>query len=273
MRRRGCGVAATAGFTLIEVLISISLFALVAGICYAAFHLGIRAVAKGEGAVVTAQRLRVATDVLIRQVKSAAAAPACVDGDTYPYFEGSPTKMSFVTDAGQLLGGGRSFVTYGIGSDAQCAALHATSPCLVLDETSEVDCATLGGKGTAATERASAAILDGFRSLALEYCSLEESEDHCNWKSTWSYVDEETLPPAVRITIEGLPGMDEDVFGQEIPIMTAQFAEPDELTEPQECDQLEGGSQTGTGSSSKTPGQTGGKGDEADDEGDGGENE
>jgi prepilin-type N-terminal cleavage/methylation domain-containing protein len=269
MTRSRCGASGRAGFTLIEILISISLFALVAGICYAAFHLGIRAVAKGEGAVVTAQRLRVATDVLIRQVKSAAAAPACVDGDTYPYFEGSPTKMSFVTDAGQLLGGGRAFVTYAIGPDAQCAALHATSPCLILDETSEVDCATLGGKGAAATVRASAAIIDGFRSLGLQYCSLEESEDHCVWKSTWSYVDEEALPPAVRITIEGLPGMDEDVFGQEIPIMTAQFTEPDELTEPQECDQLEGESQTTgqAGSSSRTLGQTTGKkGDEDDDD-------
>src|SRR6185503_594589 len=37
-----------AGFTLIEVLISITLLALISGICYAAFHLGIRAVAKGE---------------------------------------------------------------------------------------------------------------------------------------------------------------------------------------------------------------------------------
>ena len=46
-----------AGFTLIEVMISITLLALVAGICYAAFNLVIRAVGNVEMAVVTLQEL------------------------------------------------------------------------------------------------------------------------------------------------------------------------------------------------------------------------
>ena len=76
MTRRSAVARHRAGFTLIEVMISITLLALVAGICYAAFYLGVRAVGKGEMAVVTAQRLRAATDVLIHQVKSALASPA-----------------------------------------------------------------------------------------------------------------------------------------------------------------------------------------------------
>jgi prepilin-type N-terminal cleavage/methylation domain-containing protein len=111
MTRRSAASHPSAGFTLIEVLISITLLALVAGICYAAFHLGIRAVGKGEMAVVPAQRLRAATDVLIHQVKSAVASPALIDGDTYPYFYGDKTSMSFVTEAGQLGGGGRAGVS------------------------------------------------------------------------------------------------------------------------------------------------------------------
>ena len=73
MTRREASRRHVSGFTMIEVMISITLLALIAGICYAAFHLGIRAVGKGEMAVVTAQRLRAATDVMIRQVKSAVA--------------------------------------------------------------------------------------------------------------------------------------------------------------------------------------------------------
>ena len=40
-----------------------TLLAMVTAIFYAAFHLGIRAVEKGQKAVVTAQRLRAANDV------------------------------------------------------------------------------------------------------------------------------------------------------------------------------------------------------------------
>ena len=75
--------------------------ALIAAICYGAFHLGIRAVERGEMAVVTAQRLRVASDVLIRQVKSTVAYPACnEEEEVYPYFFGTATSMTFITAAG-----------------------------------------------------------------------------------------------------------------------------------------------------------------------------
>ena len=94
------------GFTLLELILAMSALALIATICYAAFHLGIRAVERGEVAVVTAQRLRVASDVLIRQVKSTVAYPVCnTEEELYPYFVGTATSMSFITAAG-LEGGG-----------------------------------------------------------------------------------------------------------------------------------------------------------------------
>ena len=70
---RGAGRPPTtgpAGFTLLEVVIAMTALALVTVICYGAFYLGIRAMERGEVAVVAAQRLRVATDVIIRQIKS-----------------------------------------------------------------------------------------------------------------------------------------------------------------------------------------------------------
>jgi prepilin-type N-terminal cleavage/methylation domain-containing protein len=158
MTRRSTGTQRSAGFTLIEVMISITLLALVAGICYAAFHLGIRAVGKGEMAVVTSQRLRAATDVLIHQVKSAVASPALIDGDTYPYFYGDQTSMSFVTEAGQLGGGGRARVTYKYVADP---------PQLVLEESTYFDAETLGGALPESDEARSATILDGFKTRIL----------------------------------------------------------------------------------------------------------
>jgi general secretion pathway protein J len=239
-----------AGFTLLEVIISMTLLALIVGICYAAFHLGIRAVEKGEVAVVTAQRLRVATDVLIRQVKSTAAHPALIDGDTYPYFYGSPTTMSLVTDAGQLSGGGRARVTYRFETDP---------PRLVLEESPYFDAESLGRGTPDATQARSAVILDGFRSMSFQYLLDDGSE--AEWHNSWDFTENEVLPAAVRILIEGLPGLEEDVWGQEIPIMTAAYGESagelGDEGELQDCDNLE---TAGTATDGKqTPGASGGK--------------
>src|SRR5947199_9502290 len=85
------------GFTLLELVLAMSALAMIVAICYGAFHLGIRAVESGERAVVTAQRLRVATDVLIRQVKSAVPYPARNRDDVvYPYFVGTATSPPFM---------------------------------------------------------------------------------------------------------------------------------------------------------------------------------
>ena len=61
------------GFTLVEVVIAMTTLALVVAICYGAFHLGIRAVERGEVAVVAAQR---AAEVVARRpAGSQTAAP------------------------------------------------------------------------------------------------------------------------------------------------------------------------------------------------------
>ena len=245
-RRRG-------GFTLLELVIAMTLLALISTICYAAFHLGIRAVEKGEVAVVTAQRLRVAMDVLIRQVKSTAVQPALYEGDAYPYFEGSPDSMSFVTDAGQLSGGGRARVVYRIEGDP---------PKLVLEESPFFDPTSLGERTPDASEARSAVVLDGFRSMSFAFL-LDDGGD-VEWKSHWDYREWEILPAAVRIMFDGLPGLDEDVFGQEIPILAAAYGESggsldnDDDGGVQDCESL-GVSGTGTGVSpgQATPGRPG----------------
>ena len=268
MRRPAAAPRRSAGFTMIEVMISVTLLALVAGICYAAFHLGIRAVAKGEMAVVTAQRLRAATDVLIHQVKSAVASPMCVDGDTYPFFHGTATSMTFVTEAGQLGGGGRAHVTYSFVSDP---------PQLVLEESTSFDCETLGGARPEADEARRAVALDGFRTMSFEFLDGTDSLD-CpgNWCSSWNPLEAETIPAAVRIKVEGLFGLDEDVWGQEIPLMAvaATYAdaagEVGDHTEPQDCESLEVAAPGGAGGtgSGKGGARTADDEDEPDDPGD-----
>jgi prepilin-type N-terminal cleavage/methylation domain-containing protein len=220
------------GFTLLEVLIAMSLLALVAGICYAAFHLGTRAVVKGEEAVVTAQRLRVATDVLIRQVKSMVPQGAVgQDGDrttTYSFFSGTTSSMEFVTEAGQLSGGGRARVRYEVDQDP---------PRLVLTETPYFDAVSLS-KGID-PEAQSATVLDGFRTLTFEFFWLEDVSEP-ERSSSHNYEDHEVLPQAVIVHIAGVNGLDEDVE-QWIPVMSAGRGDAEaEPLEDQDCETFDG---------------------------------
>jgi general secretion pathway protein J len=239
------------GFTLLEVIVSMTILALVTGICYAAFHLGIRAVTKGEVAVVTAQRLRVATDVMIRQVKSASGSGAKLEDDYYPFFfVGTPDTMSFVTEAGQLSGGGPSWVKYRITSDP---------PQIVLEECPCFDAESLA-KDLCYCDTLSAVVLDGFRQARFEFNDPSGEDGECGkdgWCKSWDYVEMEMLPLAVRLSVSGLPGLQQDDWGQEIPLMAATYG--DELPEPpRDCEGFEqtGTGSSGTGAGSSTPGKS-----------------
>lgn len=251
-----------AGFTLLEVVLAMTALALVSAICYAAFHLAIRAMERGEVAVVVAQRLRVASDVLIRQIKSTVPYPARnKDLEVYPYFVGSETSMAFITTAGLQGGGGLNRVVYQVMDDPMRLVLVESpffSPDLLGEETIE-------SRGEQQT-----VLLDGFRSLKFEYCLYDGGEPNCEWRSQWDGHEEEMLPIAVRILVDGLPGLEVDTWGQEIPIMATSYGDStgevsDEDLAERGDDFGDDGSGDGTaGSSSRSGGGGGDMGDEDD---------
>jgi hypothetical protein len=188
---------------------------MVIGICYGAFHLGVRAVERGEVAVVNAQRLRVAADVLIRQIKS--TVPYVTrnrDEDVYPYFFGSATSMAFVTAAGMEGGGGLVRVVYQVMDEP---------PRLVMSESAFFSPDRLGRDPVDKPGERSAVLLEGFRALKFEYMLSDGVETE--WRSEWNGHDEEALPAAVRVMIDGIPGLEVERWGQEIPVMTCHYGD------------------------------------------------
>jgi type II secretory pathway pseudopilin PulG len=251
MTRRRCERA----FTLLELVLAMSLLVLVSAVCYAAFHLGIRAVAKGEVAVVMAQRLRVASDVLIRQIKSTVAYPARNrDLDVYPYFVGTATSMTFITAAGQLGGGGLTRIVYQVMDNP---------PRLVMSESKIFSPDSLGSEDVAPVDAQSAVLLDGFRNLKFEYL-LNDGAD-LEWRPVWDGHEEEILPSAVRVTVEGMPGLETDIWGQEIPIMTTNYGDSvgevgdEDLQEPsdEQLDEEGGDGQDGSDAGIGDPAELG----------------
>ena len=223
------------GFTLLEVVLAMASLALVSSICYSAFYLGIRSVEKGERAVVTAQRLRVASDILIRQVKSAVPYPARnADGDVFPYFIGTARSVSFVTAAGQLNGGGMARIVYHL----------EDGPRLILEESSKFSPDSLGTDAIDASGERSAVVIEGFDSAEFQYLPPDDfDEGHNSWTSIWGNAKdaefEDVLPRAIRITLKGLRGLDTDTWVQEIPIMATNYgdnageADEDDIGQPE----------------------------------------
>jgi prepilin-type N-terminal cleavage/methylation domain-containing protein len=258
MSKRG----ARGGFTLLEVVLAMTAMALVAAITYGVFHLGIRAVERGEIAVVTAQRLRATSDVFIRQVKSAVAYPARnEDDEVYPYFFGSPTTMTFVTAAGLVGGGSLARVSYRIESDP---------PRLVLAESPFFSPDTLGRDSFDPVGEREAVLLDGFGRAEFRYL-LFDGADY-EWRRAWDAREEELLPVAVGVTIEGLPGSDAGTWGQEVPLMAATYSETSgEVDEDDIAERLHGLELMGRGGGGSAAGDENAGGDDVEPDGEDGE--
>jgi hypothetical protein len=166
-------------------------------------------------AVVTAQRLRAASDVLIRQIKSAVVYPARNrEEDIYPYFVGTATSMTFITAAGLNGGGALTRVIYQVVDEP---------PRLILQESKFFTPDALGRDPIDKPGEMQAPLLDGFRTLRFEYM-MNDGVD-TEWLSEWSGQDEEALPGAVRVIVQGMAGMEVDTWGQEIPVMVALYGD------------------------------------------------
>lgn len=216
----GCGTAPS-GFTLLEVVISLVIFSFITLMVYGAFFVGHRAVLKGEREADINQRMRVADDILGRQVRSTVFYFARHEDETFPYFIGRPDGMSFVSASPQGHGGtGLTVVTY-----------HANQSELVLEERAGFTPEDLN-KPPADAHVDRAVLLSGLSSIRFEYLTHEEGGGE--WQPNWDAREEDTLPAAVRVSVEGL-----EFFGhpwvREIPLMTISygwgnedFQEPDD---------------------------------------------
>ena len=205
------------GFTLLELMLAMAALALVTGICYGAFHLAVRAMERGEMAVVTAQRLRATSDVL-RQIRSAMYhLDRNSDGETFPYFRGTATSLTFDTSMQLQGGGGVSRVTYQLLENP--TRLVLTESAVPSRSGSHRGRRRRGGNDEQLAFQRSTVLLEGFQTLRFRYIDVT-GEEHASWDPNPDLADfdQEGLPLAVRLEIEGVPGVETGRWGQEIPV-------------------------------------------------------
>jgi prepilin-type N-terminal cleavage/methylation domain-containing protein len=209
------GASPAPGFTLLEMVLSLAIVGLIVALVSAGLDLAGTAIGGGERAAEQNQRIRLAADIMMREIKSAVLYPARDEDYEYPFFRGARRDLAFVTAAAQSGGGGLALVTYRVQGDP---------PQLVLSETSVLSRDVLGGQGELGQlPGEEAVLLEGFTDLYFEYLMNDGVENE--WFESWSGKEEEELPAAVRVVVEGMAGLGGGRWSQQIPLMIASFGE------------------------------------------------
>jgi prepilin-type N-terminal cleavage/methylation domain-containing protein len=208
--------ASQRGFTLLELMISMALLAVMMAMTYSAFSTAMSAVPRGEDAADRAGRLRIATSMLTRQVRSIVNYPAFTeDEEVHPYFStdlkdypGAIARFSFITSSPQLNGGeGLAWVTYWTDGSTLWMAERAVFSVAAVS-------------GDAPEPEAKTVLFSGLKGVSFQYLRLEGGDSE--WLSSWDALDEQALPGAIRVTLDGV-GTGGSYWIQEIPIMTVVY--------------------------------------------------
>jgi len=183
-------VRRAAGFTLLEVIISLTITSLIAVMAYGALRLGARATQRGEEKKDEDQRTRALLSLVRRQLKSAYAYPLTDQGDSFVYFFGDRESLTFISSASWPDAGGFEKIAYGLREDNGDKELwiRASSPVLPAD--------LLEDREGIFVEETMA--LAGIEEISWEY--LWRLGNNTEWRSQWIGSDERTLPAAVRLT-------------------------------------------------------------------------
>lgn len=210
------------GFTLLELLISISLLSVMLVMTYSVFQTAMSAVPRGEEVVDLSARLGMATSIMTRQVRSMVDYPAETDSEYHTFFVGEDSGFSFVTSAPQLGGGeGLSWVTYS-SADGSSLSLTERKIFSTAQFSAEESQAPLGlSEFDSREEAAQTVLIAGLESVRFEYLRLDGMDDE--WIDTWDALEEANPPGAVRVTVEGLGLAGDSYWVQEIPVMVVVY--------------------------------------------------
>lgn len=189
---------ASTGFTLLELLISLTIVGVILVIIFGSLRIGARAWEKGEADVEAQQQERVVLDLVKRQIASICAREIEVeDGESY-LFKGDEYSMSFMcrlpavpTTRSNLV-----YVKYRINSTRE------EEDELVFYEQ---DMVFMQGKGVLEDPESGDfhTLIRGAHHIAFDYLKRsQEGEEPSQWQGVWDPDSDEGFPMAVRMTFQ-----------------------------------------------------------------------
>ena len=211
-----------AGFTLLELLISLTIFSLIIVAVYTALNIGAEATARGTARALDNQHARAALSLLTRQLKSAYPLTLQDEGEPFVYFFGGPQELSFISGDGRAEVGGLSKITYFLREeDGQLGLwVRASAPVLPVDLLDDVE-------GGVVQESRLLAQVDELR---WGYFGQVETQDE--WTDQWDGQEYGRLPKAIRCVWHARLGHLPLEWQVEVPIQV-QTAPPELRASPQ----------------------------------------
>lgn len=180
-----------AGFTLIEVILGVTVSALVMVILFTAMRLGHRSEEKGLKAEEFSQRMRILSDRIAWLLRGAYPYIVEKPDGKYIYFSGEQDSAGFVTTA----------VDRASGEPVDMAGLKwvyifADGEGLKIGEK------LYYSEDVFEEPKGMEHLLDPkVKRLAFQYLSVDEKEKTSSWASGWSPKDKDSLPYAVRVSL------------------------------------------------------------------------
>lgn len=172
------------GFTLVEVLVALTILTMVLSIIFAAMSLGIRSWEKGSNIEETAQDLRALSTRLSNEIGSMYPYIIYINGAKTYVFQGERERLGFVTtnenSMPDLPRGGAKWVNYFLDRDNG----------LVVREKILPDSSVMEDKDGRLTEVEPSVQQIGFQFL-----------DNSIWNDSWDANDKKGLPEAVRVNL------------------------------------------------------------------------
>ena len=177
------------GFTLIEVVLALTIFALMGAILYGAFSLSHSAVEKSEANSTRNQKQRALADLLGNYVRSAFPYRVSAQDQTIK-FAGESDSLTFVSAYSQGMGGrGMAKITIAKEDDGNGRAS------LKLAETAPV---RFDAESGAAGQSFSVVLQADAREFRLAYLDPQAEDE--KWEDRWNGEERRMLPRAVRIS-------------------------------------------------------------------------
>jgi len=185
------------GFTLLEVVLALTIFALMATILYGAFSLGHSAVEKSRHTFEKNQKLRSFGDLLGSYVRSSYPYRASLQDATF-FYEGEQDRLTFVSSFSLVLGGrgmAKIHLSWEDGDQGQGA--------LRLEEVVPVRLSENAAEGGI---HSGLVLQEGVQDFRLAYLDPTSAEE--TWVDSWDAKEKRTLPRAVRLSYRNAAGKD-----------------------------------------------------------------
>lgn len=189
------------GFTLLELLISLTILSLITLLVFGAFRIGIRAWEKGEKNIDGRQRERIVLDLIKRQLASIPV--DTVKGEKALALKGDSKSMAFVSDIHLVPGDkfGMVYVNYRVeeGEDGgEILRFSERNVVMMMGKDADID-----GSDDLFIE-----LLKG-AGMVFEYLKNVPDEETPQWQETWNPENDPGFPVAVRMTLtrgdDGVP--------------------------------------------------------------------